>query len=173
MLAVGTSVESPSDVDADAGAAAGLVGGAGAAVATVATRLVGETGDDATSPALAFRPTLTGFFTAAVRRSGVGLRATADPLRSSEDFRTHPSRETLAQPVGAEPDASDTAVPASSDARPRPELAARDRTTADRLPTRGDAFPRCADSRARSTKPSIVTFAYAPRSSVTRSDEPG
>jgi hypothetical protein len=116
-------------------------------------------GAEATSPALALRAELFDFADAVVRLSVLGERAVSVDARSSEDLRIHPSRETLAQPAGALLDDNATVVPASSDARLRAVLAPFARTTADRLPTRGDDLPRCAVSRDRSTKPSIETFA--------------
>jgi hypothetical protein len=116
-------------------------------------------GAEATSPALALRAEPFDFADAAARLSVLEERAVSVEARFSDDFRIQPSRETLAQPAGALAVDNATAVPASSDATLRAELAPLARTTADRFPTRGDALPRCEDSRDRSTKPSIEIFA--------------
>jgi hypothetical protein len=128
-------------------------------------------GEAATSPALDFR---AGVAPVVGRRVGCVDRATsADGVRSRADCSTHPSRETRTQPAGASPAFTDTDVPASSDAMLRLAVAPRDRTTAARFPTRGDEPRRSAESRTRSTNPSIDTLAYAPRVSSTRKARPG
>jgi hypothetical protein len=149
--------------------------GPGAAEAPRAGAVVawGIRADAATSPPLAFRAVPLDLAEAVFRRSVLEVRAVSVDARSSEDFRIHPSRETFAHPAGALPDATATEVPASSEATLFADVAPRTRTMADRLPTRGDALPRRADRRARSTKPSIVTLAYAPRVSSTRTAVPG
>jgi hypothetical protein len=133
----------------------------------------GGRAEAATSPPLAFRAAPLDLAEAVVRPPLFEERAVSLDGRSSDDFRIHPSRETFAHPVGALPEATATVVPASSEATLFAVVAPRARTTAARLPTRGDALPRCADKRARSTKPSIVTLAYAPRVSMTRTVVPG
>jgi hypothetical protein len=148
----------------------GAMIGVFAAGGGVATDFRGD-GEAATSPALAFRDAgapVVG------RRVGCLDRATSVAgARSRADCSTHPSRETRTQPAGAFPALTDTDVPASSEAMLRPAAAPRDRSTAARLPTRGDEPRRSAESRTRSTNPSIDTFAYAPRVSSTRSARPG
>src|SRR5262249_34353512 len=119
----------------------------------------GAWAEAATSPPLAFRAAPLDLAEAVFRRSVFDEPAVSAEGRSSDDFRIQPSRETFAHPAGALPDATATVVPASSEATLFAVVAPRARTTADRFPTRGAALPRCADRRARSTKPSMVTFA--------------
>src|SRR5689334_3190598 len=129
--------------------------------------------DAATSPPLALRAVPLDLAGTVVRLSGVDEWAVSVDGLSSDDLSTHPSRETFAHPAGAFAEATATVVPASSDATLLAVAAPRTRTTAARLPTRGDELPRCAANLARSRKPSIVTLAYAPRVSRTRTDVPG
>jgi hypothetical protein len=148
------------------------MGAAGAFAAAAGAGFALGADDEATSPALALRAASRDLGVD-VRPSPAELRAVSAAARSSEDFRTQPSRETFAHPAGALPVDTDTLVPASSDATLRAVLAPRARSTAERFPTRGADLPRCAESRDRSTKPSIEIFAYAPRVSITRIDVPG
>jgi hypothetical protein len=165
MLEVGTRALSPIATEAAAGVeAAGKAGAVDvppalidAAGAFVAARVVAGAGLDfvaageATSPALDLWADVLGFADAEVRRSALELRAVSADPRSREDFRIQPSRVTFAQPVGALPLENATVVPASSDATLRAVLAPRARRIAERLPTRGEALPRCAERRDRST----------------------
>jgi len=150
----GAVVDDPATTPAvDAGAEAGA--GAGA--------------DAATSPALAFGSGRGGAF--ATFRSLVGaLRAALDVL--SEERRTHPVRDTRTQPDGAPSRATETDVPASSDATVRAAFAPLARSNAARLPTRGVSLPRCPERRVRSTNPATDTRANAPRVSSTRRGAP-
>ena len=176
MFDVGTSVESESGDADDLVATADLVTATAVGVEVPASRAFGSgeltraadgsagfftaalLGDDATSPPLALRDEAA--VLAAGRRDGDDARATsAADGRSSADCNTQPSREMRAQPVGASPVRTTTDVPASSDATLRADVAARDRTTALRLPTRVDEARRFDERRARSTNPSMDTLA--------------
>ena len=90
----------------------------------------------------------------------------------SDARRTHPVRETRTHPAGAPSRATETDVPASSDANVRAAFAPLDRSNAARLPTRGVSLPRCPERRVRSTNPATDTRANAPRVSSTRRGAP-
>jgi hypothetical protein len=172
MLEVGTRALSPiavefagdvgaaCDVEVADAAAAGavdvppaLIRATGAFAASLVLAGVGldfGADEEATSPVLDFRAEVFDFADADLRPSALELRAVSAEARSSEAFRIQPSRVTFAHPVGALPPDNETVVPASSDATLRAVLAPRVRTTADRVPTRGEALPRCADRRDRS-----------------------
>lgn len=165
MFVMGTSDESESGataldlVAATDGEVAAVRGGGAARDDATGTRGSAFTARAvaATSPPLALRdPESLGLAEPRVMDARVLVAADVD--RSSDDVRTQPSRVTEAQPVGAGPDPTTTLVPASSEATLRADVPPRARTMAARLPTRGDAAPRCDDSLARSTNPSIDTF---------------
>jgi hypothetical protein len=178
MFVVGTSDESNRAATAEVDGATGgredvAVGGVAGRVGTTFGAV--EVGD-ATSPPLAFRSAalLFPFVVATARRESGDFRPASEAVeRSSDAFKIQPSRVTLTHPLGALAPLTATLVPALSDATLRADAVPFDRTTAARLPMRGDVDPRCAEIRERSTKPSRETLAYAPRVSISRTVTPG